>query len=131
MPPPPSGTDAEAGVRHYTHYIALGPNRQDAANLLKNWLTEQICADADPGDYGALYCLWADLEDVADAYEDEQAFDEAARLAAEEWLAGAAKPSSGRHGWPGGTSGCERMTSRTPSSGCVRASSRRATSKCR
>lgn len=98
MPPPPSGTDAEAGVRHYTHYIALGPNRQDAANLLKNWLTEQICADADPGDYGALYCLWADLEDVADAYEDEQAFDEAARLAAEEWLAGAAKPEQ-RAAW--------------------------------
>ncbi len=98
VPVPSPGTDPEAGVRHYAQHITRGPDRQDAANLLQGWLTDQICVDADPGDYGALYCVWAELGDVAHAYEDQETFDEAARLAAEEWLAGGAEPGQ-RHAW--------------------------------
>lgn len=54
LPAPPPGTDAESGVRYYAQHILSGPNRPDATNLLKGWLTDQMLADADLGDYGAL-----------------------------------------------------------------------------
>lgn len=78
--------------------VASGPDRQDGVNLLRGWLTDQMLADADPGDYGTLYCVWANLEDVADAYDDEGVFEESARIAAEEWLAIEAEPGQ-RRAW--------------------------------
>ena len=98
LPPPAPGTDAESGVLYYVQHIVDGPQRQEATIRLKGWLTNQIIADADPGDYGALYCVWADLEDIADAFTDEAAFEAVAPDAAREWLAAHADPTE-RAAW--------------------------------
>lgn len=80
-------------MTHYVRLIESGPSRQHAAARLQGWLTEQMVDNADPGDYGALYCVWADLEDVADAFEDGATFDQVASLAAQEWLTARTDPA--------------------------------------
>lgn len=98
VPDPPPGSDGEAGIRHFAERVARGPDRQAAVNLLKGWLTDQVVAGADPGDYGALHWVWAELEDVADAYDDEVTFEREAATAAEEWLSAHAHSES-RRAW--------------------------------
>jgi hypothetical protein len=98
-------TDAGPGVLYYVQHIIAGPNKQDATNLLKHWLTDQMVADTNPGDYGSLYCVWADLEGVADAFEDEPTFEIVAPEAAREWLAAFADHSAAGRGSCAGTLG--------------------------
>jgi hypothetical protein len=93
----PSATE---GVAAYMRQIVARPSAaHDIVLHLCGWLTDQIIANSDPGDFGALYTLWACIEDLESDYGDADAFTEVAERAAAEWLRDSAASPAAKERW--------------------------------